>query len=344
MEEASAPLAVTVTLEDEIDVSRGDMLVHPNNAPSVGTTFDAHIVWMTQTPLLPGKQYAVKLGPKLTTGSVTIHHQVDINTLEPLEAEQLELNAIALCRVTLTEPVAFDPYATSRHTGNFVLIDRLTNATVGAGMITKSASKPLTDKSSNVVWHEHKVSKTQRANQKSQKPCVLWFTGLSGSGKSTISNALEQRLFQMGHHSYLLDGDNVRHGLSRDLAFTDEDRVENIRRIGEASKLFVDAGLIVLSAFISPFRKDRAMVRELVEEDEFVEIFVSAPLEVCEDRDPKGNYAKAREGKIKNFTGISSPYEPPTGADITVYTERESVEECVEKIVSYLLEHQILVN
>ena len=344
LEEASAPLAVTVTLEDEIDVSRGDMLVHPNNAPSVGTTFDAHIVWMTQTPMLPGKQYAVKLGPKMTTGSVTIHHQIDVNTLEPVEAEQLELNAIALCRVTLTEPVAFDPYKTSRHTGNFILIDRLTNATVGAGMVTKSASKPLTDKSSNVVWHEHKINKTQRANQKSQKPCVLWFTGLSGSGKSTISNALEQRLFQMGHHSYLLDGDNIRHGLSRDLAFTDEDRVENIRRIGEASKLFVDAGLIVLSAFISPFRKDRSMVRGLVNEDEFVEIFVSAPLEVCEDRDPKGIYAKARAGEIKNFTGISSPYEPPTNPEVTVYTERESVEECVEKIVAYLLEHQILVN
>ncbi len=338
LSEAQAGMAVTVTLNDEIDVSRGDMLVHPDSAPNVSKSFDATLVWMAREPLLPGKLYTIKLGVKQTTGAIErVHHRVDIHTLSPTPAERLELNEIGLCRFVLTEAVAFDPYDQSPATGSFIVIDRVTNDTLGAGMILENAPQGIEDKSLNVVWHEHKISKAQRASQKRQKPCVLWFTGLSGSGKSTISNALEFRLFQLGHHSYLLDGDNIRHGLSKDLGFSDDDRTENIRRIGEACKLFVDAGLIVLSAFISPFRKDRALVRELVEADGFIEIFVSAPLEVCEARDPKGHYAKAREGKIKEFTGISSPYEPPTHPAIILYTERESVEECVEKIIQHLL-------
>ncbi len=345
LSEAEPPLAVTVTLTDEIDISRGDMLSHPDNAPSVGNSFDANIVWMSQTPMLPGKQYDIKLGPKLSPGIIErIQHKIDVNTLEHAEASTLHLNEIALCKLSLTQAVPFDPYSSSAATGSFIIIDRLSNATVGAGMITKSAKAPMLDKAVNVIWHEHQVSKQERANQKSQKPCILWFTGLSGSGKSTISNALEYRLFQMGHHSYLLDGDNVRHGLNKDLGFSDEDRVENIRRIGESAKLFVDAGLIVLTAFISPFRSDRNLVRALIPEGEFIEVFVDTPLEVCEQRDPKGLYARARQGEIKNFTGIDSPYEPPSKPEIILYTERDTVEECVEKIIGFLVSSNMLAN
>ncbi len=344
-EEASEGQAVTLTLSDELDISRGDVLAHPDSAPSLGNSFDASVVWMAAAPLLPGKQYLLKLGPKTVRGSVErVHYRSDVNTLEQLEASSLNLNETGMCRFVLSEEIAFDPYDVAKATGSFILIDRVTNTTVGAGMIRKGPATTMPDKSTNVFWHEHRVSKQARANQKSQKPCVLWFTGLSGSGKSTISNALEARLFALGHHSYLLDGDNVRHGLNKDLGFTDADREENIRRIGETAKLFVDAGLIVLTAFISPFRSDRAMVRNLVADDEFVEIFVDTPLEVCEARDPKGSYARARRGMIKNFTGIDSPYEPPREPEITLHTERDSVEECVEKIVAYLKSRDMLVN
>ena len=343
LERAVSPQAITLTLEDELDISRGDMLVHPDSAPSVGRGLDAHLVWMSETPMLPGKPYDLKLGPKTTRGTVErIHHRININTLESQEAGELGLNEIALCRLTLAESAPFDAYRALPHTGSFILIDRLTNATVGAGMIHKGVATTRSDRAANVTRHEHRVGKALRANQKGQKPCVLWFTGLSGSGKSTLSNALEGRLFEMGYHSYLLDGDNVRHGLNKDLGFSDEDRVENIRRIGELAKLFVDAGLIVLTAFISPFRSDREMVRALVDAEEFIEIHVNAPLEVCERRDPKGLYAKARQGQIANFTGIDSPYEPPMKPEITLYTERESVEEGVEKIVAYLKDRRLL--
>lgn len=343
LDEAFPPQAVTVTLEDELDISRGDMLVHPGSAPSVSSSFDANIVWMSDSPLLPGKQYDIKMGPKSLRGIVEdIHYRIDVNSLEHHPATELELNEIALCKLSLTQAVPYDAYDASPSTGNFIIIDRMSNVTVGAGMIVKGLKQARPDRATNVIWHEHRVSKERRANQKSQTPCVLWFTGLSGSGKSTISNALEHRLFQMGHHSYLLDGDNVRHGLNKDLGFDDEDRIENIRRIGESAKLFVDAGLIVLTAFISPFRSDRHLVRELVAGGEFIEIYVDTPLEICEQRDPKGLYSKARLGQIKNFTGIDSPYEPPNKAEITLHTEQDTVEECVEQIVDYLKAQRVL--
>jgi bifunctional enzyme CysN/CysC len=343
LEEAYAPMAVTVTLADEIDISRGDMLVHGERAPEVSTSLDAWLIWMADAPMLPGKQYLFKLNEKTVSGVVErIHHVVDVNTLEKDLADELKLNQIAQVTVSFNEPMAFDAYAVSRVTGAFIVIDRLSNSTVGAGMVTRAVQPILRDRSENVVWHEHKVSRVQRANQKGQRPCVIWLTGLSGSGKSTVANALEQALFLEGYHSYLLDGDNVRHGLNKDLGFTDEARVENIRRIGEVAKLFVDAGVIVITAFISPFRADRRLVRELLEQGEFVEVFVDTPIEICEQRDPKGLYAKARAGEIKNFTGIDAPYEAPQAADLTLHNDRDSVEQCVSQLMAHLRRQGIL--
>ncbi|HEX7966549.1 MAG TPA: sulfate adenylyltransferase subunit CysN [Gammaproteobacteria bacterium] len=343
LDEAHAPMAVTLTLADEIDISRGDMLVHGERAPHVGTTLDAWLIWMSDAPMLPGKQYLFKLNAKTVSGVVEkIHHVVDVNTLQKDLADELKLNQIAQCRVVFSEQVAFDPYASSRHTGAFIAIDRLSNGTVGAGMVTRAVQPVLQDRSENVVWHEHKVSRVQRANQKGQKPCVVWLTGLSGSGKSTVANALEQALFLGGYHSYLLDGDNIRHGLNKDLGFTDEARVENIRRIGEVARLFVDAGVIVITAFISPFRADRRLVRELLDEGEFVEVFLDTPIEVCEQRDPKGLYRKARAGEIKNFTGIDAPYEAPEAAELTLRSDRDSVEQCVAQVMAHLRRQGIL--
>lgn len=343
LEMAFAPMAVTVTLADEIDISRGDILVHGDRAPHVGTSLDAWLIWMAEAPMLPGKQYLFKLAAKTANGVIqTIHHSVDVNTLEQRPAAELGLNQIARCRVVLSEPMAFDPYAVSRVTGSFIVIDRLTNATVGAGMVTRTFTPPREDGAQNVVWHEHKVNKTMRANQKGQHPCVLWLTGLSGSGKSTIANALEQRLFLEGYHSYLLDGDNVRHGLNRDLGFSDEARVENIRRIGEAARLFTDAGLIVITAFISPFRADRHLVRELIPQGEFIEVFLDTPMEVCEQRDPKGLYRKARAGQIRNFTGIDAPYEPPQSPELVLHTAEDDVAECVDQVLSYMRRNSML--
>jgi bifunctional enzyme CysN/CysC len=337
LEEAQAGQAVTVTLEDEIDISRGDVLVHSDRSPSVGDRFDAHLIWMADAPLLPGKQYEFKLGPRYVNGTVElIHHRIDVNDRSEHAARELKLNEIALCRVVLNEQVAFDAYDTCRGTGGFVVVDRLQHGTVGAGMIRRAASHAMAERAGNLFWQPTRVSREQRANQKGQQPCILWLTGLSGAGKSTVANALEQMLHLRGHHSYLLDGDNVRHGLNKDLDFTDAGRVENIRRIGEVAKLFVDAGLIVVTAFISPFRSDRELVRKLVNEGEFVEIHVSTPIEVCEQRDPKGLYAKARTGSIKNFTGVSSPYEAPENPELNLDTSQLSVQESVARIISYL--------
>ncbi|MDZ7800814.1 MAG: sulfate adenylyltransferase subunit CysN [Trueperaceae bacterium] len=337
LRQAAAPRAVTVTLEDELDVTRGDMLVHPGNAPSVGDAFDATVVWMSEQPLEPGRLYDLKLGTKVTQGTVRrLAHKQNPNTLVREPADRLHLNEIGDCSFTLASPVAFDPYGTQPATGSFIVIDRVSDVTVGAGMIQRSARTTAPDRATNVTWHQTRIDKAARAAQKNQTPRVLWFTGLSGAGKSTIANALEQKLVAMGHHTYLLDGDNVRHGLNRDLGFGDDDRVENIRRIGEVAKLFTDAGLIVITAFISPFRSDRQLVRDMFEQGEFVEVLVDTPLELAEQRDPKGLYAKARTGQIQNFTGIDSPYERPQRPDVHLDTEGMTVEECVEALVRSL--------
>ncbi|MGH8130316.1 MAG: adenylyl-sulfate kinase, partial [Steroidobacteraceae bacterium] len=334
---AKAGMAITVTLEDEIDISRGDLIVHPNRAPSVGRIFDAHLIWMSDSPLLPGKQYEFKLSHRYLRGTVeSIHHRIDINDLSEHSASELKLNECGLCRIVLAEQAAFDTYRTCRNTGALIVVDRLSHATAGAGMILRSAAPHGAQHDVSVFWQPTRVRHEQRANQKAQKPCVLWFTGLSGAGKSTIANAVEQALYLRGHHSYLLDGDNIRHGLNKDLDFSDEGRVENVRRIGEVAKLFVDAGLIVVTAFISPFRSDRRLVRDLVQAGEFVEVFVSTPLEVCEQRDPKGLYAKAREGTIRDFTGVSSPYEAPEAAEIEIDSSKLTVPECVDKVIRHL--------
>ena len=334
---AAAGLACTLALEDELDISRGDLLVHPDRSPSVSRIFDAHIIWMSDTPLLPGRQYEFKLSHRYLRGTVeSIQHRIDVNDLSEHAATELRLNEVGLCRIVLAEQAAFDTYATCRSTGALIVVDRLNHATAGAGMILRSAAPQGAHQDVSVYWQPTRVRHEQRANQKAQGPCILWFTGLSGAGKSTIANAVEQTLFLRGHHSYLLDGDNIRHGLNKDLDFSDAGRVENIRRIGEVAKLFVDAGLIVVTAFISPFRSDRRLVRELVEPGRFVEVFVSTPLEVCEQRDPKGLYVKAREGAIKNFTGVTSPYEAPEAAEIVIDSSKLSVAECVDKVIRYL--------
>jgi bifunctional enzyme CysN/CysC len=287
---------------------------------------------MAEDELLPGRQYLVKIGTRLVPASVTeLKHKVDVNTLDHMAAKTLALNEVGYCNVSAGQPIAFDPYTENRDTGGFILIDRFTNATVAAGMIDFGLRR-----ATNVHWQALDVNKSSRAEVKLQRPCVLWFTGLSGSGKSTIANLVEKTLFAQGQHTYLLDGDNVRHGLNRDLGFTDADRVENIRRVAEAAKLFVDAGLIVLVSFISPFRSERRMARDMLRPGEFLEIFVDTPIEVCIDRDPKGLYLKAQHGEIKNFTGIDSPYELPETAEITVQTVGCEPEALAGKIVEYL--------
>jgi bifunctional enzyme CysN/CysC len=332
--EASAGDAVTLTLSDEVDISRGDVLCDPHARPDVSDQFAAHLLWMAEEELLPGRQYLLKLATGTVPATVSsLKHRVDVNTLEHMASKTLALNEVGYCNFSLSQPLAFDPYRDNRDMGGFILIDRFTNATVGAGMIDFGLRR-----ATNVHWQALDVNKQARAGMKSQKATILWFTGLSGSGKSTIANLVEKALVAEGRHTYLLDGDNVRHGLNRDLGFTDADRVENIRRVGETAKLFLDAGLIVLVSFISPFRSERRMARELVGEGEFVEVFVDTPLDVCMTRDPKGLYEKARAGAIKNFTGIDSPYEAPQGAEITLATVDAPAETQAERILSYLRE------
>lgn len=335
--EAFAPMAVTLTLEDEVDIARGDLLAHPDRAPATGREFAAHIIWMADQPLLPGKQYEFKLGNHYVRGTIAgIEYRIDVNDFSRHAAEELKLNEIAVCNIVLNQPIAYDVYDVCRETGSFIVLDRMSNATAGAGMIRRGTAVRAQEAGSNVYSEPLRITRQQRANQKSQQPCILWFTGLSGAGKSTIANAVEQELFRRGYHSYLLDGDNIRHGLNRDLDFSDQGRVENIRRIGEVARLFVDAGLIVLTAFISPFRSDRRLVRDLMDAGEFVEVYVSTPLEVCESRDPKGLYVRARQGVIKHFTGITSPYEAPEAPEIVLDTAVLHVEDCVAKIIEYL--------
>jgi bifunctional enzyme CysN/CysC len=339
LEEAVAGEAVTLVLADEVDISRGNVLSAVKDRAEVSDQFAAHLLWMSEDPLLPGRQYLLKLATTTVPAQITaLKHKVDVNTLDRLAAKTLHLNEIGYANFSLSHPVAFDRYCDNRDTGGFILIDRFTNATVGAGMIDFRLMR-----ATNVHWQALDVDKTARATLKHQKPAVLWFTGLSGSGKSTIANLVEAALLSQGRHTYLLDGDNVRHGLNRDLGFTDADRVENIRRVAETAKLFVDAGLIVLVSFISPFRSERRMARELVGEDEFVEVFVDTPLEVCMARDPKGLYEKAKAGAIKNFTGIDSPYEPPERAELVVLTVDPDPSVQATKILTYLKERGYIV-
>ncbi|HEY2035471.1 MAG TPA: sulfate adenylyltransferase subunit CysN [Steroidobacteraceae bacterium] len=336
--EARAGDAVTLTLNDEVDVARGDMLAEAHARPEVVDQFAAQVLWMIEEPMLPGRSYLMRIGTKYVPARVTsLKHKTDVNTLEHIAAKTLALNEIGLCNLATAAPVAFDAYTENRATGAFVLIDRFTNATAGAGMIVFGLRR-----ATNIHRQALLVDKTARTRMNGHRPAILWFTGLSGSGKSTIANIVERELHAHGAHTYMLDGDNVRHGLNRDLGFTDADRVENIRRVGEVARLFVDAGAVVLCSFISPFRAERRMVRELVGDGEFIEIHVDTPLEICKQRDPKGLYARAREGKIKNFTGIDSPYEPPENAEIVVDTSKSTAEDVAERIVAALRERQII--
>ena len=304
---ATAGQAVTLTLADEIDISRGDVIAAAGDPPEVADQFAAHLLWMSDAPLLPGRPYWLKIGARTVSATVTeIKHRIDVNTQEHLAAKRLELNEVGYCNLSLDEPIPFEAYARNRTLGGFILIDRYDNGTAAAGTLDFALRR-----AGNVHWQHVDVDKAARARQKGQVPKVLWFTGLSGAGKSTIANLVDKRLHALGYHSFLLDGDNVRHGLNRDLGFTDEDRVENIRRVAEVAKLMTDAGLIVLVSFISPFRAERRMARARFDAGEFVEVFVDVPLAVAEARDVKGLYRKARAGLIPNFTGIDSPYEAP---------------------------------
>ena len=329
---ALAGQSVTVTLTSEVDVSRGDVIAAAANTPQVASQFEATIVWMHEEPLLQGRAYLMKSGARTVTATIApVKHKINVNTLDELPAERLELNDIGVCELELDRPIPFEPYADNRTLGGFILIDRLSNATVGAGLINFALRR-----SQNVHWQALDVDKQVRARQKGQRACVLWLTGLSGAGKSTIANLVEKRLTAQGRHTYLLDGDNVRHGLNKDLGFTAQDRVENIRRVAEVSRLMVDAGLIVLVSFISPFRSERRMARELFAPGEFLEVFIDTPLAEAERRDVKGLYKKARRGELKNFTGIDSPYEAPEAAEIRIDTTSVDAEQAAEQIIGHL--------
>ncbi|HUG24129.1 sulfate adenylyltransferase subunit CysN [Piscinibacter sp.] len=331
---AVAGQSITLTLADEIDISRGDVISIAETPAEVADQFETTIVWMADEPLLPGRPYLLKLGTRTMSATITEpKYKINVNTMEHLAAKKLDLNEIGVCNIALDRAVAFDPYTNNRDTGGFILIDRMTNHTVGAGMLHFALRR-----AHNIHMQHVDVDKAARAVQKGQRPHVLWFTGLSGAGKSTIANLVEKKLHAMGRHSYLLDGDNVRHGLNKDLGFTEADRVENIRRVAEVAKLMVDAGLIVLTAFISPFRSERALARGLVGDTEFVEIYVDTPLEVAEQRDVKGLYRKARRGELTNFTGIDSPYEAPEDPEVRVGTVDHSPEEAADLVIARLRE------
>ncbi len=340
LEQAVAGQSVTLTLSSEVDVSRGDVIAAGDAPPQVASQFEATIVWMHDEPMLQGRAYLMKTGTRTVTATITpLKHKINVNTLEQLPAERLELNDIGVCELELDRPIPFESYADDRAMGGFILIDRLSNTTVGAGVINFALRR-----SQNVHWQAMDVDKQVRARQKGQRACVLWLTGLSGAGKSTIANRIEKLLTAQGRHTYLLDGDNVRHGLNKDLGFTAQDRVENIRRVAEVSRLMVDAGLIVLVSFISPFRSERRMARELFGEGEFLEVFVDTPLAEAERRDVKGLYKKARRGELKNFTGIDSPYEAPENAELRIDTTAMSADQAAEHIVQRLLELKVIPN
>jgi bifunctional enzyme CysN/CysC len=333
LQEAVAGQSVTLCFDDEIDCSRGDVIAAADNPPEVADQFESTIVWMANDALIPGRSYWLKLGTQMVSATVQApKYTFNVNSMEHMAAKTLELNAIGVAEISTDKPIVFAPYADNHALGSFILMDKISNATVAAGMLHFSLRR-----AQNVHWQATDIGRDAHAMLKNQKPKILWFTGLSGSGKSTIANEVEKALHLMNRHTFLLDGDNVRHGLNKDLGFTETDRIENIRRVGEVAKLMADAGLIVLTAFISPFRAERDMVRAMLPEGEFVEIFVDTPLEVAEARDVKGLYKKARAGQLKNFTGIDSPYEPPEHPDIRVNTVEMSPSEAAEYIVRQLM-------
>ena len=332
LREAGPDDAVTLVLDREIDVSRGDMLAEPDHPPHLADQFQAKIVWIDEKPLMPGRSYLIRVGSDVRPASVTdLRHAIDVNTLDQIAVKTLSLNELGVVNVAADAPLAFDAYADCRDTGGFVLIDRTSAATVAAGMI----DYPLR-RATNIQWQAFDIDRDKRAELKRQAPSVVWFTGLSGAGKSTIANLVEKKLFAEGKHVYVLDGDNVRHGLNKDLGFTDADRVENIRRVGEVARLMADAGLIVLVSFISPFRSERRLAREIAADIPFIEVHVDTPLAVCEARDPKGLYAKARSGEIKNFTGIDSDYEPPENPELRVDTTTMTPEDAATRIADMI--------
>jgi bifunctional enzyme CysN/CysC len=338
LEEAVAGQSITLTLNDEIDISRGDLICKAGEPAEIGNQFEAKLIWMSDEKMFPGRTYIMKCGTTNAQATLaTPKYKIDVNTMAHEATRNLALNEIGICNISLDRNIAFDPYSANRETGGFILIDKLSNATVGMGMLNFALRR-----SANVHWQATEVNKDARAGLKGQKPCVLWFTGLSGSGKSTIANVLEKKLTSAGCHTMLLDGDNVRHGLNKDLGFTDTDRVENIRRVAEVSSLMVDAGLITLVSFISPFVAERRMARDMVKDGEFIEVYVDTPLSVAEERDVKGLYKKARAGEIKNFTGIDSAYEVPENADMTVNTTELSAEQSADAIIADLAKRGII--
>jgi bifunctional enzyme CysN/CysC len=338
LDRAQAGDAITLTLESETDIARGDLLADPDAPPEFVDQFAAHVIWLSEHPLVPGRSYLLKIGTRTVPATVTaLKHRIDVNTLAHLADRTLQLNEIGFCNLSTAAAVAFDPFEVNRDTGAFILIDRFTNQTAGAGMIAFGLWR-----ASNLHWQTLTVGRKERAALKDQRAAVLWFTGLSGAGKSTIADLAEKKLLVDGRHTMLLDGDNVRHGLNRDLGFTDADRVENIRRVGEVAKLMTEAGLIVLCSFISPFRAERQMVRELIQPSEFIEIFVDTPLDECIRRDPKGLYAKARAGRLEHFTGLDSPYEPPESPELHVTTVGETPENIVQHVLKELRRRNII--
>ncbi|HYP37860.1 MAG TPA: sulfate adenylyltransferase subunit CysN [Stellaceae bacterium] len=338
LDRAFAGDAITLTLESETDIARGDLLADPGAPPEFVDQFAAHVIWLSEHPLVPGRSYLLKNGARTVPATVTaLKHRIDVDTLAHLAERTLELNEIGFCNLSTAAAVAFDPFEVNRNTGAFILIDRFTNQTAGAGMIAFGLRR-----ASNLHWQTLTVGREQRAALKEQRAAVLWFTGLSGAGKSTIADLAEKKLLACGRHTMLLDGDNVRHGLNRDLGFTDVDRVENIRRVGEVAKLMTEAGLIVLCSFISPFRAERRMVRELTHPTAFIEIFVDTPLDECIRRDPKGLYAKAKAGRLEHFTGLDSPYEAPEAPELRVTTVATTPESVVDHVLDELRRRDII--